>query len=127
MNGQFIKSLGGLRARRGHPPNDLRGVVRAILGIARVYTLWRKGDEELPPDLEARFMESRENDLVSSSRVGRTLKHNELSRMEIGNDFFGGSGDIRDVRVFGLAQRRWHTDTDSVKVGQHSVIIDDDE
>jgi hypothetical protein len=40
----------------------------------------------------------------------------------MGDNALGGIDDVGDVGVFGLAQRRRHTDGDGVHVGQRGVV-----
>ena len=133
---QKLRQLRRLGARHRHDPLDRHAVegfahlpagrrdaakylgdgVRGELGIAGILPLGRIDDEIVLPDREASAFDIGTKHLAGRAGIGRTFQRKNLVLAQVRRDRFHCSDDEGEVRLAMAAERRRHTDDDSVRL-----------
>src|SRR5690606_21603282 len=115
----LVEGAGGLGAVGGDAADDLRGVLQAEGGVARVDALGRERQVEVLAHGETGRLQAGPDDLVGGAGVGRGLQDDERAGPQVGGDVLDGGVHRAEVGRAVLGERGGHADDDGGGVGDH--------
>src|ERR1700676_5023566 len=120
-----VKGERGARAGGIYTTNDFRDLRQAILLVAGIFALGRKGEEKIARDVfvlwtnrdfavEAAFLEDGENELFGGARVGSRFQDDQLTLLQIGLNREGGLLHVAQIGFTAFIEGSRHADDDGV-------------
>ena len=115
LDGPPVEGLRAFEAGGRQAADDLRNLSDLAVGIAGIFALRRKGEMEINTRLEAgTFLQHLQQVLVGRARIGGRFQHHEDAAMQIRRDGLAGDGDVGNIRLAVLVERRGHADDDGL-------------
>ena len=111
-----------LGALRGHPSDDLRGVLRFPYWVSGIHPLGREAQEEVLAYLQAGALQRGKEYLPGRPRIRGRLQNHELPRAQRLCHRFRRGDHKRDVRILRFRQRSRHRNRDGITLGEPSHI-----
>ncbi len=112
--------------------NHLRNIVTSHLGVAGILALGRKRDPDIvvagcafAGSFQAGLVflfENRNQDFFGGAGVGRALEDDDLAGAQIGRDGVSGVGDVAEVGLVILVERRGDADDDRIHGGDLRIV-----
>ena len=106
------------------PPTTFGMLMVWYLGLPGSTRSGEKHRKKSLAHLQSGLLEHGQQQFVGGTGIGCGFQNQQHAGMEVLRDFLARGDDIAHVRIFGLAQRRWHADVDRVQfaTAEKSVV-----